>query len=394
MPQGKGAETILQMSPEATLQLMVEPRLQYDNPLQSSMGLYKIYTGVKDKVKMLHFKKPSYNLQSKKGCKNWNPTINFDGSPDEIKVCDFELMGEMCPDEFDDGCARNMTGAGSNVINPNATTEQRSLNDGIRGLLSEGIADDFYRSGWFGDLNFDTSNYGWNSNLGKIEDPDKVKQMEDMLTNCNGWWSEIMARVHETGDGKINYVDTNNGTADGNALNPANIVPFLQDLYNKSSYVLKYWNKNRPRSEWPVFLLQEELYNAYITYLVSTGTEKACQLLIEGTEMPYVYTFKGYPVLMMPEWSMFDAEICAIDEKKGISLNQRAIFTASMNLCGAVDVDNIQNYENTGLIVQTSEDVRDKGMTWYYMALRQGYGIAHNMLMTVGYNSSTNFVGI
>ena len=355
-------------------------------------GLYKVLPAVKGKAKMLHLHKPKNNLQPKQACSAWNPNINFRTTGNEIDTCSFEVNGEQCADEFDIGCLRNLQAAGSMVNDMRASAQLDAMMMAMVLTLREGISDDVYKTAWFGDVRFGTDEYAGFLDLSKMECPEDKDKAVAMLTHCEGWWAELMARTVEIDPNRrVNAVDTNDGTAAGNATNPANIVQFLNELvFVKSDPLLQYWGR-RQGEMGSVILLQRELYRAYIEYLQSAGCQNDCMLIVNGTPVQGAYTYQGYPVIEVPEWTMFDLEFGGMDAN-GRSRNARAVFTARENLCIATDTDELAGFAGAGLMIEKSPHLRDKGKYEMYAGYKFGFGIAHPRLITIGYNSSDVFV--
>jgi ABC-type arginine transport system ATPase subunit len=98
--------------------------------------------------------------------------------------------------------------------------------------------------------------------------------------------------------------------------------------------ILKNWNRNRTAAEYPLYMVQGGIFQAYRTYLQSLGTEMANVLILNGEMVPGVLMFEGYRVVEIPEWDMYDAETGNYNESTGHSNIQRALFTAPENLTG------------------------------------------------------------
>jgi hypothetical protein len=187
-------------------------------------------------------------------------------------------------------------------------------------------------------------------------------------------------------------VDSNDGTVAGNALNPANIADYLRDLRNKSSMILKSWNRNKPMAEYPMYMLQGGLFQAYRTYLQSLGTEMANMLIIDGEAVPGVLMFEGYRVIEIPEWDMYDYETGNYNETTGQSNIQRAIFSAPENLTGLANMRDVEMMPGSGLVVQVDPIIKNKGKKYMYYAFGMGFGVAQPQLMTASWNSSESFI--
>jgi hypothetical protein len=192
------------------------------------------------------------------------------------------------------------------------------------------------------------------------------------------------------GEGRVAFVNTNDGSgADANATLPANIKGFLKDMLLQSSDALRYW-KTYSDGSTPVFKLQSGLYQAYIDYLDSLpGGSDNHMFIVNGTPVEGVYRYKGYPVMEWHEADVFDFSIGLKNPATGHSWNQRAILTVPDNMTLLTNVG--QNEVGTGLTIQTSPLIKDKGVTWMYMSLGVAGGISHNELVTYGYNTSYTY---
>lgn len=367
--------------------LVLEPAFNYDNIYQRNLSVYKFEVGM-TKLRMTHLSRPSNVLQPKQGCDDWNPTVNFSLRPYEINSVEYELMGEQCPDEFDRGCARNLKDSADEVTRLGATVNAIEMAMAMQ--TRKALVDSIYKIAWFGQTDFGAQATAGAYNLSALPLKEKAK-LTAMLEHQNGWWSEIKARVSLGSEfGKVRYVDTNDGTSDGNATDPANIVDYLLQMRLSAHPILQYWNINNP-SEMPVYLLQKGLFDALVKYYRSLGTEIANRLIVDGLPVPNATTFDGFPVLLVPEWDMFDFETGNISATTGYSKKQRAIFTAVQNLCGIVHGNSIEGRPESSLAIQQSPLLKDKGKKWMYASMGIGFGIAQPVLMVAGYNSSDTY---
>lgn len=384
-----GADTILlDMDTHDANRLVLEPSFNYDNILQRNLSVYKVEVGT-NKLRMTHLSKPEDMLQPKTNCDTWNPNINMRLRPYEIGTEDYEINGEQCPDMFDEGCLRNLR---------NATDEINQMSpemDAIEGAMilqiRKGLVDDQYKIGWFGDTNFESRVADGEYNLDRFS-PEQKKNFLQMMTVTHGWWAEIKGRADDSGEfTKIRTVDSYNGTQDGNATDPANIADFLRQMRISSHMILRYWNRNRPRSEWPCYLVCPALFDALEKYYQSLGTEMAHQHIIDGAAMPGVLMFEGFQVIEVPEWEMFDMKTGATVEGYAYSKHIRAIFTAKENLCAVTNMAGLEGRPESALIIQESPILKDKGKKYIYGGFGYGFGIAQPVLMTASWNSSFDF---
>lgn len=371
--------------------LMLDPALGYENILQSNLNVYNVEIG-QDKLTMNHLSGPTNILQPKANCQTWNPTVNYTLRPDEIVVSDYEVNGEQCTDTWDKTCTRNLLGMQEDSLYIERSPQLEPLQRAMVQTLSQSILDSAYKTAWFSDTTFGGATYPYatyytpaNTGMSQAE----IDKLTTMLTVQNGVWSEIYANVSA---GLIQYVDSNDGTAAGNATLPGNIADYLRQLKKSSDPLLRFWGYGPGKSvlDRAFYLLQDGLFQAFVEYLQSLGTEAAHQLILNGTVVEGAYVFNGHIVTSIPEWTMFDNEIGLIHPTTGVSRVQRAIFTVPQNISILANVKTLSGFGQSGLIIQTSTHIKDKGVKWMYYTLGLGMGIAHNKLMTVGYNSDLN----
>lgn len=391
MANSTGAQTILlDLDVRNAQRLLLEPAFNYDSITQRNLGIFHFEFG-KDKLRMLHMSKPKNTLQPRTSCDTWNPTVRVQLRGDEIAVCDFEVNGEQCSDEFDAGCLRNLKGDNPST-NPNESAALTAFENAMVQQVRAGISDDVYKVAYFGDPLIRVRLAAGDINLDHLS-PDEKENFLVQMGTCEGWWSEIKARAYSTDpQQKIRYVDSNDGTVNGNALNPANIADYLRDLRNKSSMILKSWNRNKPMAEYPMYMLQGGLFQAYRTYLQSLGTEMANILIINGEAVPGVLMFEGYRVIEIPEWDMYDFETGNYNEATGQSNIQRAIFSAPENLTGLANMRDVEMMPGSGLVVQVDPIIKNKGKKYMYYGFGMGFGVAQPQLMTASWNSSESFI--
>jgi hypothetical protein len=372
--------------------LVLEPAFNYDNIYQRNLNIYKFVTGVTT-YQMTHLSRPTNVLQPKAGCNDWLPTVNFSLRPWEIQSVDYELMGEQCPDEFDKGCYRNLKTSSDEVKRLGAKVDAIEMAMAMQ--TRKALVDSIYKIAWFGQTNFAAAAAAGAYDLSQMPIREKNKLIA-MLQHQNGWWSEIKARVAMPNTassrfGRVRYLDTNDGTPDGNATDPGNIADYLRNMRMVADPILQFWNLDQEMGEWPIYLLQKGLFDALIRYYQSLGTELANRLIINGITNPRATTFDGYPVLMMPEWDMFDFETGRINPATGYSKTQRALFTAAENLCGIVHGKTLQGRPQSSLAIEEKPGLDAKGKKLMYGCMGIGYGIAQPVLMVAGYNSSDTY---
>lgn len=376
---------ILDLPREEAVNLYLRATTVQDNPLQARLGLIDWNFGV-DKMKMLHLRSNSANLQPKRGCAEWNPTVRAGLDADTIRVTDYEVNGEQCPDEFNVGTSRLLRGPLGQGEAPGVPDP---LTNALLTMLRRSLAGDLYDVVYFSDENI-------RQDIAATAYPDSPVLRERFLTMLeqqSGIWPEIIARTTTTNkSAKIAYVDSNDGTAAGNATRAENIADFFDDMAAAASPELANWHQSNQQGTFdkPVFLVQTGLWRAYKKYLRTLGTEIAHQFILDGEIMRDTLMHDGYLVVHVPEWE-------AHDRKAGratvgnMSTTQRALFTVLGNITGLANMNDIEGQPGRGLAIQRSPLLKDKGKMYMYADYGIGMGVAQPELMVASYNSSTNF---
>lgn len=393
----QAAETIvLDLDTHDATTLILDPVFNYDNIFQRNLGIYKVITG-KRKHKMLHLSHRGNMLQPKTSCDEWNPNIGFKLSPSEIGVCDYEINGEQCPDEFNDGCLANLTAAPDEMNRLNSLLglkpEYNAIEMAMIMQIRRGLVDDLYKVGWFGNENFSALIEEGKCDLSHLS-PKEIENLTRMMEHCNGWWSEIMARaaLPASNTHRVRYLDTNNGTMKGNALRPENICRYLRSMRTMADPLLQFWGMSM-NQEKPCYLLQKGLFDALVNYYTSVnGCCDAYRYKMEGFGSDTVLMFEGFQVILMPEWSVYDYECGNMNPETGYSYTQRALFTVKENFCTLSHSSSIEGQPGTSFAIQKDPNLKAKGKSYLYGCFSFGFGIAQPRLMVAGWNSSTTFV--
>lgn len=377
---------IVGLNLEKAVDLIWGPRVKNDNILNSAYGLnvYKVFTNVKDGVRMLHLRPRGHALQSRKPCQ-WKPNFSMSMRGDVLTVCDYEHMSEDCfAEEFAGTCARATENAGNMVNEIAGNALFTEMDAAALVAISDGIQDDAYYIGWFADKNFKTD-MPWFGNMELVPVYEK-EQLYDFLTKCDGWWAEIIARNDEDlpRAERVVVLDSNDGTIAGNALNDPRA--FLDKMIAQASPTLRAMGRDIQSNRRPVFLVQGVFFDAYVEQMANLPglNDVQWQILTEGLPNPNMAMHKGFVVARMSEWDRFD------DEIGGLGQNVRLVFTAQQNLC--IGVDGMNGPSGYSVAFERSNRLEDKGKVRRYAALKLGSRIAEPELMVAAYNSSNTFV--
>ena len=370
--------------------LAVAPGIYHRNPLSGAQKLFKIVDNVHE-YKQLHLEVPEDVLQPLTGCKVWNPVTKTYMTGNTITNAYYEVMEEMCPDEFLAKCLHNISSKEADVkgVMLNSTQPISAITAAVIVGLQTAIASSAYKIAMFGDTNFGTAQYHSQAkvNLMAGRSTEQKDRMVTMLSKDEGIWSMLRRMA---GNSEINFVSTNDGTVAGNATSSTNIKDFLVSMIHNSSDVLRYWDHYVPGNK-PAFYLQGALFRALIDYYESLpGGSDAYLLTLNGTPVPGAYMFEGYPVFHAVDWDIFDNSIGLKNPGTAQSWNQRALFTVAQNLTLTTNIRRSGPFEG-GLTIQPSPLVRDKGRVDMHMVMGIGSGIARPELTTVGFNTSYTY---
>lgn len=382
-------QDLINIQVEEAHSLAVKPGVHLGNPLVPGGDALVRVIDQRHEYKMMHLVVPEDVLQPQASCEVWNPSAKSYMTSAKITCQYYEVMEELCPDEFLASCWHNLISKAAAVegVMVNSSQEISAITAAVIVGLNAAIASSTHKVAWFSDPDFGAAGYHSNAKVNYLAQR-SVKERDRMIAmlNKNEGIDTILRR--RAGDGLVAFVNTNDGTAANNATLPANIQPFLQDMLLASSEPLRYWHKLT--GQYPVFKLQSGLYYAYINWLETlTGGADQHRFIVNGTPVEGVYNFRGYPVMEWHEADLFDFAIGLKNPATGHSWNQRAIFCAPGNPTLLTNVK--ANTVGTGLAIQTSPNISDKGKTWMYMNLGVGSGIAHNSLVTYGYNTSYTY---
>lgn len=385
-----GDANTVSFNPTESFNLSVKPSVQMRNPLTADGELVKVI-GQTHQYKMLHLNTPKDVLQPQVACSTWNPQTRTYMDYNEVTCGYFEVMEEFCGDEFYTQAMYNLTSKRRADVEALMVLSDQPISQIVGALIVElqkAIGSSTYLVSQFGDLLFGDAGYHSlaNLNLGKHHSQDQITNLKKMMQKIEGFWTILRRRA---GNKQISFADSNDGTASGNATLPANITGFFQDMVNLSKPVLKYAREQLQVA--PVLEVQDGLFNAYKKYLTTLpGGEAAHRYIVEGLPVKDAYWWDDYVVYRNSSWDVWDYKIGVWDDATGKSLNQRAVFTIPGNKCLVTNVRPRPNTE-AGLQVQQSPLIRDKGRVDMFMTLGVGAGIAHNDLITAGFNTSKTY---
>jgi hypothetical protein len=371
---------------------------KYDDVRKDGLGIFQVLKN-RSKTKLAGLRSAPFLLQGEDGC-NWNPTKGRPMHVTEIIPCLYLLKQTICRAEWDTICGEyaNLLGAGSGRYN-NISAELTDIEAAMLDLAGTTFVNNLNQTSWFGYAGGipDTTLAPFVQDLANSQlSASEQASLNKMIAVCDGWWAEITKRVQagiadpNSPEG-IAYVDSNNGTAIGNAINKANVTAFFDKMLGAASFELSL-NQNA------VFLVQTDIWRAYYDFRsTQTGSDLAWQFQgMEKTDaMSKTLEYQGFRVLRIDEWGAFDKQVGAYQTDviggKAIthSTNQRAILTIPQNL--VVQLDTYTGRDSM-LFAQQRVDASQMGQVDIFGAVMKGQGIKDPKMIVAAYNSSNTFI--
>lgn len=412
MPNLVGPEygTLAELRSDVSHELMIVPKIKSQNPIIPSpfggpgRSFLKHYAQ-RRKVKMLRLDAGEDVLIPDAACSVWNPTTKSYLTNDTILPVYSEVNEQWCPKDFQAVCQEVIT------MNPEsvASVLTSAMGQGVEidpimaaaiVALQKEIGNSLFKVAYFADPNFGTGSYAHvgQYNLDAKHSVAEKTRLTAMLNRQEGF-TALMRRL--VGEGKIAYINTNDGSYTGNATVAANIADFLDDMIAASSPELQYGEYTEGQVK-GVFKLQGGLFKAFKAYMKSvSGSEANWSFIVNGTAVPGMYMYDGYVVMHWADKDLFDNKIGLFDPTLKMSKSQEAILTVPENLAllthvrgsgaGLDDDGNAETADAPGLVIQRSPDIRDKGALFALAQIGIGVGITQRSLVTYGYNSAYTY---
>lgn len=388
--------SVVGMLPAAEgVQLIIDAQYNYANPLAGA-PLFTIVPKVSatSTYKVARLKKASYSARPISGaCDQSAFNQGNKGTVGDMEFSGqlYDQSGDLCLKDFENLCNAWTNGQISIALRPGSIFAQNEILAAIFANKLSTMRDDLARIVWF------ARKAGFVVNTAADSAPFYVSALptgaSEMLGGKqDGMWAIMVANT-ALAVNPTPYVDTNDGSVGGNALNPANIYQYLQRMVDAASPELRGMSKIGENA--PFFVLDYSMYEAYRQYLIQNGSNAQNALAWQFQQNAQeVLVFNGYKVFMDMDADKFDREMGATTTStiggKPVyhSRNARAIFTAPKNMFIGLDLET--GVDNIGLIVESGTSaVRDAGKTFYKMMMSVGMGILDPLMQVVGYPSET-----
>ena len=378
----------VQVQTESWLTIFENVALAQRDQYARALGLYgDVVLGRDLEARFASFDTPKHLWSSRKNGCTWNPKGGIRMSIESFPTCPIEFDGEQCPDVFYGTCFERLFGPGMKVRDFAGTPEGQELLAKMLRKLNLGLGNSFF------DLyNFANHPIIEQANLEGFYQV-SVKEWEayiDQMLNdrCGGLITqldELAARGTPGYDLEIPLTadDIANNTFSGS------FIDLIEDLKAAAGADLQTAIESGMEMNgairYPIILATPPEFNAYKAYIRSlAGTnELAYRYMLEGSDgttklMRNVLVYDNMPVV---RW---DAHV-PFDKITGAQSHRVAIV--SPGVFGVLhDVDDLQQWEGMGLVMQQTDDLRDKGKVLFSTTLRWGAAIANTDFIVMASN--------
>ena len=321
----------------------------------------------------------------KNGC-TWHPKTGIRMNVESFPTCPIEFDAEQCPDAFYGTCFEKLFATGNGVKDFYSTPEIQAVLAMMLRRVFQGLG-----NGFFDLYNFanhpmiDLANTGTFYKVSVKEWEDYVDQM--MSGDCGGLITQLDELAARNTPGYTMEVPVNNaGEFTGS------FIDLVEDLKVEASADMQVAIESgmdmNGRLVYPIIMATPEIFNQYKAYIRSlAGTnELAYRYQIEGVDgvtplMRNVLMYDNMPVI---RW---DAHV-PFDKITGAKSHRIAIVTPGV--FGVLhDVDQLNQWDGMGLIMEQSQMLKDKGKIYMTTTLRWGAAIADPNFVVMASNILT-----
>jgi hypothetical protein len=363
-------ETLFTFNPTHTVDLILAPALSLTAALTSDPYL-NFRSG--RRFKMQELVDDGDVLRPLTTCGNWDPVqIGFGGSS-TLNAIDYEVNAEQCPLDFHDRVLRGDANYPVGYPVDTLTNEMETIG---AMLLSRMMRRSVNRHAWFADTSIEDLIADGTYDLGNMS-PGKAARLVKQQRMNEGLWTLAKYGVERD---LINFVNLYEGAGSIDYTASAAIRTALDGMIANSTLNMQF---DEQEAGDPVFIMSARPFKALENFYTNLGTEAAHRILVEGQPDKRRLTYKGYDVIVKPEFDQYQKDIGRAGKDAFI------IFTARKN---ATIIGNAEAYDgNTSgaaFYVQRSPNPKLKGLTEAFGMFGMDFGWASTDLMTVAFNTS------
>lgn len=379
-PNGGGQITV---QTESALRFFRTFAVAQTDQFARALGLYAdVNLGRDLKGRFASFTTPKHLLTARKNGCTWDPKGGVRLQIDEFPTCAVEYDGQQCPDAFYGTCFERLFTPGSNTPLTDSAEAQAVLRELLERIYL-GLGNSFFNLYNFANHPIiEQVNTSGTYSVDTVQWTDYYDQQ--MSGECGGLITQIDALKEVEQYAAYYNLQIATGASGVNLTTnkyDGDITELFRTLEDSASPELKIAinqgvNVNG-RTFYPVVLLTDSEFQAYKKYLtdMAPGNELAYRYMLEmedGTTrlMKNVLVWENLPVIRWEANTEFDAIT-------GVK-SHRAAIVAPGSWGVLSNVEDVSNrlFNGTGLIVQESPLVKDKGMIYMTTTFRWGAAIS------------------
>lgn len=344
------------------------------------LGLYGDVTlGRELKARFASFSTPKHLWSNRKNGCTWHPKGGTRLNVEEFPTCPIEFDAEQCPDVFYGTCYEKLFGPGNMVRDFAGTAEGQAILAEMLRKLNQGLGNSFFDLYNFANHPFiDLANTEGFYRVALAEWEDYTDQM--LSGDCGGLITQLDELAARNVDGYNmeipvgdNGIDPETGKYNGS------VIDLIEDLKEQAkpelATMIETGMMMNGRLTYPIILATPAIFKAYKDYIRSlAGTnELAYRYVLEGKDgttqlMRNVLVYDNMPIIRWDAHVPFDAITGAQSHR---------IAIAAPGVFGVLhDVDNLQQWDGMGLVMEQSTRLQDKGKVFMTTTLRWGAAVA------------------
>lgn len=382
--RNQSANNIIQLTPEAAINLLASYVVENPNLAENRAGLYSFANVGRDgKARFLQMKTPRHLLSTrKKGCQ-WNPKGSVSMELTEFDTGAVEYNGEQCPDFlFDDCLERMFTGTGNQKRDIQATPEGAAALQLLLSRVFTGLGNSIYDLLTWANhplITQSASNAYWQGRT----PADEWDAFIDQQTNAGvGGHMATLDALKLSGLPHLN-VPIQGDEYDG-AEFTGDVIALFNRLYNAAKYEFKVMLDSGRLDGRPVMAVTRGIFDAYEEYLVNKydAIPEGYQLRTQGSDgilMPIsgMLMWKGIIIMRASAWEAFYNTV-------GIT-EHRAILAAPGVFGIAYDTEDVVGgqFDGAGMEITQWTEAPYKGKIFMDTTFRLGGSIVDSDFVTM-----------
>lgn len=339
------------------------------------LGVYgDVSLGQNLEARFASFDTPQHLWSNRKNGCTWNPKGGMRMNVSTFPTCPIEFDGEQCPDAFYGTCFEQIFRPGMGVRDLYGTPESQAIMAAMLRRINQGLGNSFFALWNFANHPIITQANEEGFYRGSVAN--WTAYVDQMLSgDCGGIITQLdalkaMGEPGYTSDIPVNAAGNFTGT----------LQAIIDDLITQAGPEFSTMIENgatlNGRRFDVVCLATTQEFEQYRTWIgtMAATNELAYRYYLEyndGTTklMKNVLVYRNIPIIKWEAHTAFDAITGA--------KSHRVALLAPGVLGMLHDVPNLQQWDGMGLVVQQSQQIRDKGKVYMTTTLRWGAGISN-----------------